>query len=93
LKPSESAGDLEKPLDGLELVESFDHAVEIQSHAFVDHDVAKAGKPLELSNQLLRKTVVQGQVPHGFGVVLVPVSSAGGKLPGDVDDELADGEE
>jgi hypothetical protein len=79
-------------LDGLKLVESLDHTIEIERHVFMDDDVAEARKPLEFPNQLRRETLIPRQVSNGFRVVFVAVSSPRGKLSGDIDDELAHGE-
>ena len=88
IEPSESADDLEELLDGLKLVESLDHTVEIERDVFVDDDVAEARKPLEFPNQLRRETLIPRQVSNGFRVVLVAVPSPGGDLSGDTKDVL-----
>ncbi len=88
----ESANRVDKFLYGIQSVERFHDAFHVQSNVLVDENVTKARQSFELTHKLRLKAPISRKITNRLRIVFEPVAPSCGKLAGDVDHQLADGQ-
>lgn len=79
--------------DWLQMIQRRDDSVEVQIHVLMDQHVPEPGKGKELPHQGWGHPGDLRQRSDGIRIVLKAQPISGRKLTGDVDDELADGQQ